>query len=311
MNRSISDFLVNASIFAVLAAHFLTGWLAVPDAGPLLTGGLPAMLAILLCCVPLLDIHQQMLPGSSMVTVLFYAFLAAASPAAFHLSPFHGVALLMAGCLYCYLLFCAKRPSLNLAVGLWLAFGIAVLLLPSLLWLAPVLLLSSVGKAEEKGKFVFLLLLGLVMPAGVWLAIRYLQGNPLPLSDFLSGIWAGMSTLHLPRTNLPAATLVRIAFTVVMTLTAFVRILPRLSRYKTAQFRTVLRLMLLTVCFTAYAVLFLDYPAVPAGMLVMLPTAPLLSVFLLDTLSRRGTTPWFVTLLLLLAAERVAYFVNL
>lgn len=311
MNRRISDFLVYVCMALVLALHFLTGWLAAPDAGKLLTSGLPAMLAILVCAVPLYFIHQWMLSGSSMVTVLFYVFLAAANPVSFTLSRFHGIAILLVCCLYCYLCFSTLRPSLDYAAGLWLSFGIATLLLPSLLWLTPVLLLSSIRKAAEKGKYIILMLTGLLLPAAVWMALRFLHGNPLSPGDLLSAYWSGLVTLHLPSTRLTAATLVRIGFTVLMTATAFWRILPRLSRFKTAQYDATLRLMLLTLCFSAHAVLFLDYPVLPAGLLVMLPAAPLLSVFLLDTLSRRGTLPWFVTLLLLLAAERISFFVNL
>ena len=311
MNRSISDFTVYCSMALVLAAHFVTGWLAAPCTGTLLTSGLPAMLLILLCCVPLYFIHQWMLPGASMVSVLFYVFLAGANPASFCLSPLHGVALLMAVCLYCYLCFTALNPQLKYAAGTWFSFGVAALLLPSLLWLVPVLVLTSVGKAPDKGKYVFMVLLGLVLPAAIWLALRYLHDDPLSLSDFWAASWSGMCTLHLPVASLPAVTLVRVGFTVAMTITAIVRILPRLSRYKTAQYHAIVRLMLLTLCLSVHAFLFLDYPALPAGLLVMLPTAPLLSVFLLDTLSRWSTLPWFVTLLLLLAAERIALFVNL
>lgn len=311
MNRRISDFLVYVCMALVLALHFLTGWLAAPDAGKLLTSGLPAMLAILVCAVPLYFIHQWMLSGSSMVTVLFYVFLAAANPVSFTLSRFHGIAILLVCCLYCYLCFSVLRPSLDYAAGFWLSFGIASLLLPSLLWLAPILLLSTIRKAADKGRYIFLMLTGLLLPAAVWMALRFLRGNPLSPGDLLSACWSGLVTLHLPSTRLTAATLVRIGFTVLMTATAFWRILPRLSRFKTAQYDATLRLMLLTLCFSAHAVLFLDYPVLPAGLLVMLPTAPLLSVFLLDTLSRRGTLPWFVTLLLLLAAERISFFVNL
>ena len=311
MNRRFSDFGVYLSMLLVLVLHFVTGWLAAPDAGKLLTSGLPAMLVLLLCCLPLYVIHQRMLSGAPMVTILFFVFLATAHPAAFHLSPLHGATALMTCCLFCYLSFTALHPTLDNAAGLWLSFGGAVLLLPSLLWLAPVLLLSSIGKADEKGKYTFTALLCLVLPAVIWLVVRYLLGNPLPPGNFLAGVWEGMCTLHLPSTNLPLVTLVRIGFTAVMVVTAFGRILPRLSRFKTAQYHAVVRLMLMTICLGAYVDLFLGEPGQPREMLFMLPTAPLLSVFLLDTLPRRKTPPWYIILLLLLAAERISYFVNL
>ena len=311
MKRNISDLLVFTAIGLVLAAYFASGWLAAPAGGPWLTSGLPAMLTILLCSIPLYFIHQWLLPGASIVTALFYVFLAPANPVSFCLSPFHGVALLSAASLYCYLCFTALRPALKYAAGLWIFLGIAVQILPSLLWLAPILLLSSLGKAPEKGKYCFTALLGLLLPPVVWFALRYLGKEAVPVSDFLPDYWSEMTTLQLPSTNLPFATLFRLGFTVVMTITAILRILPQLSRYSTAQYHAVLRLLLLTLCLSVYAFLFLHYPAQPAGLLVMLPVAPLLSVFMLQTLSRKSAGYWLTILLLLLAVERISFFVNL
>ena len=311
MRDKFSDILVFLAILLVLAAYFATGWMAAPEKSRLLTSGLPAMIVILLCCVPLYFIHQWMLPGISFVTGLFYAFLAAANPTAFCLSPFHGVALLLAVSLYCYLCFTALRPALKYVAGMWFTFGIAVQVLPSLLWLTPVLLLSSIGKAMEKGKYCFTALLGLLLPPFAWMAVHYLSSGITPAGDYLPRIWSEMTALQLPSTNLSAATLCRIGFTVVMVITAILRIMPRLSRYKTAQYHAILRLMLMTLCLSAYGFLFLNYPALPAGLLVLLPAAPLLGVFVYDTLSSKGAQTWIAILVLLLVAERISLFVNL
>jgi len=311
MKRNITDLLVLSAIVLVLVAHFASGWLAASADGPWLTSGLPAMIVILLCCIPLYFIHQWILPGASIVTALFYAFLAPANPVSFCFSPFHGVALLSAVTLYCYLCFTALRPALKYAAGMWLGFGIAVQVLPSLLWLAPILLLSSLGKAPDKGKYCFTALLGLLLPPVAWIAIRYLGKEAAPISDYLPDYWSEMTTLHLPSTNLPFATLSRLSFTAVLTITAILCILPRLSRYSIVQYRAVVRLLLLTLCLSVYAFLFLHYPVWPAGLLVMLPVAPLLSVFMLDAIPRRISRYWLIVLLLLLAVERVSFFVNL
>ena len=310
MKRNISDLLIFTSIGLVLAAHFASGWLAASADGTWFMSGLPAMLAILLCSIPLYFIHQWILPGASIVTALFYVFLAPANPVSFCLSPFHGVALLSAVSLYCYLCFTALRPALKYAAGMWISFGFAVQLLPSFIWMTPVLLLSSIGKAQDKGKYCFTALLGLFLPPVIWMTIRYLTSGTVPFSGFFPSFWSEMSTLQLPSANLPFATLFRLGFTVVITVTAILRILPQLSRYSTVQYHAVLRLLLLTLCLSVYAFLFLHYPVQPAGLLVMLPVAPLLSVFMLQTLSRKSAGYWLTILLLLLAVERISFFVN-
>ena len=69
--------------------------------------------------------------------------------------------------------------------------------------------------------------------------------------------------------------------------------------------------MLMTLCLSVYGFLFLNYPTLPAGLLVLLPAAPLLGVFVYDTLSRKGAQTWIAILVLLLVAERISLFVNL
>lgn len=311
MKRNITDLLVFTAIGLVLAAYFASGWLAAPADAPWLTSGLPAMLTILLCSIPLYFIHQWMLPGASVVTALFYVFLAPANPVSFCFSPFHGVALLSAASLYCYLCYTALRPALKYAAGLWVSFGFAVQFLPSLLWMAPVLLLSSIGNATDKGKYCFTALLGLLLPPVIGMVLRYLISGTVPSSGFFPGFWSEMVTLQMPSANLPFATLFRLSFTVVLTVTAILHILPHLSRFRIVQYRAVVRLLLLTLCLSVYAFLFLHYPAQPAGLLVMLPVAPLLSVFMLQTISRKSAGYWLTILLLLLAVERISLFVNL
>ena len=310
MKQNIRRILDPAALSLLVAAYYASVWMApAPAVKAAFVKGLGATLTILACCTLLYFIYQHLLSGSSSVAALLYAVLAAAHPAALYFSPFHIGVLLMALCMYCYLHFNADTPSEEYLFIAWAAFSAACLFLPPLAWLMPVLLLSSLIRTTGKGRFLMISLLGMLLPLAVWTGIRFLLNDPAPIG-FLSDMGSQMTTLQLPHFNQPVVGIVRIAMTAVVTLTAICCILPWMSHFRTAEYRACVRLILLTVCLAAVAVPFLSDPGTPACMLVMLPVAPLLSRFLECHPRGRLAPLLFTVLALLLAAGRIALFVN-
>lgn len=311
MNRNISGFFFPVFLLLFVAACYASVWISpAAAAGGTFATGLGACLVIVACCLLLFLVYRPVLPGASGIAPVVYAVLAAAHPAALYFSPFHIAVLLMALCLYCYLLFNTIRPSHEMLFLMWAAFSAAGIFVPSLFWLLPVLLFSSLEKAPGKGRFLATAVWALALPLLVWTGIRFLVWDTPPTA-FLPGIWDGMTTLHLPTFNLPAVTVVRITLTAAITLAAILRIVSRMSVFRTAEYQACWRLILMTLCLTALSVLFLSDAATPAGMLVMLPVAPLLGRYFQPDLRRKLTRLMLIILALLLVAERISLFVKL
>lgn len=309
MNRRNTEFLSLALLILLLVAYYVSGWKAAPCSDSILSA-LAAVIIILLIGRILGVINRKMLTGSSLLPPLFYAFLAAANPGAFCFSMLHVVAVLLAVSIYSYLCFNALSPSLSSLSSMWLTLGCAGLLMPPLMWLAPVYAFTSVGKAEEKLKFWFIALFGLAIPTAVWLGVFYLMGDTTPVGSFFADhYWKGMTAVQALAFYHSTPTLCRITIVAVVTLVAMVRILSQLTTYKTSQFHACLRLILLTLCLGVLVLLFLGDAATPAGMLLSIPLAPLLGIYFETARNRIAASSLLIVLALLMIAERVSHFV--
>ena len=309
MHRRNSDFLTTVCLILLLTLYYAAGWMVAgaPSARPFLSG-LLAALTLLACGLLLALVHHRTMTGPSVTTAFLYLALAAAHPGALHFSTFHAATLLTAVSLTCFLLFNAVRPSLEYAIGMWASLAVAGMFLPPLLWLAPVLALLSAGRPGDKGKFWFATLLALVLPACLWIGVRYLWGDPLTFSDLFKDIWTGMAAIRRPAFHFPAATICRILMTAAATLTAVIHVFLRLSTFKTTQYHACMQLVLLTLCISVLALLFLP-ASVPAGMLVCLPVAPLLGEYVQHPGNLKAARLLMAVLGLLLLIERVSFFV--
>lgn len=310
MNRRNSDFLTTVSLIVLLAVYYAAGWRVAdaPSARPFLSG-LLAALTLLFCSLLLALVHHRTMTGASGVTAFLYLVLAAAHPGALYFSSFHAATLLTAVSFSCCLFFNALTPSLKYAAGMWAALATAGIFLPPVLWLSPVLALLSAGKPMDKGKFWFTTLVALVLPVSIWIVVRYLWGDPLSLSDLFRDIRMGMTAIQRPSLHFPAATLCRILMTAAITLTAVIHVSSRLSTYKTAQDHACVQLIILTLCVSVLALLFLPAHAVPADMLVCLPVAPLLGEYAQHPGNRKVARMLMAVLGLLLVIERISFFV--
>ena len=167
---------------------------------------------------------------------------------------------------------------------------------------------SSVGKAEDKVKFWVAAPLALIVPVAAWAGICYIRNGEAP-GALLSQLWSGMCTVERPSFPYSAATMCRLLLTVIAALLAIVHVARRLDSYKTAQARACMRLMILTLSLSVLTLLFYSHPAIPSGLLTILPVAPLLGEYFSHAVRGKGVGTLAIVLILLLIAERVSYFV--
>jgi len=307
MNRRNLDFLTLTAIFLVLAAWLATGWLASPcsgDALPLLA----ALIVFAVVCRVLSAVNRQMLTGSSLLPPLLYAFLATAHPGSLSISTFHAAVLLLAVSIYYYLSYNACRASMGNLSGMYLALGGASILCPPLLWLAPVFAFTSVTKAEEKVKFWTASVLALIAPLAAFEAILYFIGAEGPFYGSLTAIWHNMLAVRHPSFARPVISLVRIAAIAALTVVTIVKVYAHLNTYKTAQFHACVRMILLTLCLGVLTLLFWGDTATPAGLMFLLPVAPLLGLYVENDRNRTTVRTELAILAFILITERISCF---
>lgn len=305
MKRMRSDILAFSGAFLLLAAYIAGGYAAAP-AGAFLTSFLPAAGILLACGILLYFLNEKTLSGISILVPTVYLVLATAHPDSLRFAPFHAAVLLVAVSLFFYLTFTAIRPSTDYLAASCIFLGAAAMIEPPMLWLAPVLTLSAVGKAEEKGKFWAAAVLALFLPFFAWYGISYLRGQMEPLATVFAGLWTRMTDFGRTDIRFSDVTLLRIALVALSVLLAIVSTVKRLGTYKIAQFRTSVRLIILTLAFSLLTLLFYHSSAVPAGMFTALPAAPLIGECLSRTADRKTTRTLTLIVVLVLLAERAA-----
>ena len=231
-----------------------------------------------------------------------------ANPWALHWSAFHPASLLMLGSIFCYLSFCAVRPSMEYLAGGIFLLGAAGLFVPPVLWIFPIFLLMGVGKATAKVKYLVMAVIGLVLPLLILAGITYLRQGADAVLGLLPSLWERMTDVHLGIRHFSAATLARILLTLVATLMAVVHIVRQLNTYKTVQFLALVRLIMMVVALSVMALLFPEDAHTPCGLIICLPVTLLLNEYMAARGNERTKTALAIIAFLLLVAERVSLF---
>lgn len=308
MKRTFSEFATFLAVLLLPALFWASGWqVATPPEQPV-TSGLLAALALAAGAMILYLTGDRALNEMSPVAPFAYLVLATVQPASLYATPLHGAAVLLAASLFFHLNYCAARPSLENLAGAGFTLGGGALLFPPLLWLAPVYAATAFGRSENKLKFGVTALFSLLLPLGAYIGIRSIFGNGT--DGLLPDFWERMTRVTVPTIHYSAATICRILLTLAVALLAIIQMLGRLDRYRTAQYRAVLRLIFLSLAIGVLALLFLSDGRLPAALITAIPVSLLLNDCIGEAEHRsKGMTTLLFILLLVLVAERITYFV--
>lgn len=310
MNRTHLQFATVSAGLLLLAAYYAAG-LFVPAPGAT-AGALSAVGAaavILFNGVGLLITSHNVSVKATVLVPFIYIALVAANPFALHASLFHPASVLMLVSIFFYLSFCALQPSLTYLVLSFFLLGAAGLFVPPMLWLFPFLLLFSIGRTHEKGKYLATALIGLALPLMILAGVTYLRSGSDAVLALPATLWAGMTDVHPGIRPFPAITLARILLTLIATLVAVVHIVKNLNTYKTVQFLAFIRLIALAALLSVMALIFPRDSHTPCGLIICLPVTLLLNEFFVSRSNRRQKLVLAVAALALLIAERVSQFI--
>lgn len=306
MNGKNIGFVVLTGCAVFLAAYYAAGlYVPVPGAP---TGAWPVLGAaavILVNGFGLLVTSNRISVKATVSVPLIYVALVTANPWALRWSDFHPASLLFLGAIFCYLLFCTLRPSLELLAGCFFLLGASGLFIPPLLWLFPVFLLMGIGRTPRKAKYLVTAVLSLCVPLVIQGSIVYLRQDVDTALELLPQLWAGMTTIHPAIRPFPAVTLARILFVLAVTLVAVLHVIHHLNTYKTVQFLAFIRLIGLATSLSIMALIFPSSVHTPCGLIICLPVTLLLNDFIIAPGHRRGKVALAVAAVLLFSAERV------
>lgn len=306
MNERNIGFAALTGCTAFLAAYYAAGlYVPAPGApsGAWPTAGAAAV--ILLNGYGLKLTAKQISVKASLSVPLIYIALVAANPWALRWSSFHPASLLLLGAIFCYLLFCTVRPSMEILAGCYCLLGASGLFVPPLLWLFPVFLLMGIGRTPEKGKYLVTAVFSLCIPLLVWGGLLYIRQDLEAALGLFPQLWTVMTDIQPSIRPFPAVTLARILFVMAVTLVAVVHIVRRLDTYKTVEFLAFVRLIALAAVLSLMALVFPAGAHTPCGLVIFLPLTLLLNEYYVSPGQRRSKVALIVSAILLLSAERV------
>ncbi len=308
MRRTIGEFATFLAVILLLVLYEWAGWQCGTAPERPFSAGLLAAILLIATALVLHLTADRALCEMSLVVPFSFLILATANPAALYYTPLHTAALLLALSLFFLLDYCASHPTMGNLIATGLTLGASALFFPPLLWLAPFYGALAIGRTEDKVRFFVAGVLAVALPLAAGIGVQSLLRTGTP-GAFLPDLWLRMTDVVRPVFLYSAATLCRIFLTVLVAVLAIVRMLKRTHTYRTAQFRAMNRLILLTLLIALLALLFLSDGKQPAGLITTLPVALLLNDLLGHPDHRKGTFTLIITLILLLVAERISYFV--
>ena len=250
---------------------------------------------------------ERITSGASGLAPILWFVLATASPAALSFTPLHAATLLLAGALALLLVYTCISQGIGILSLSFVLLASASLMIPPMVWLAPVFIAASAGKSTDKAKYFTTALISLAAPLFVLCCIRYLLKDAEAVGLTLSEFGTGAITLHPLSIGATAPTIARMAVAAVITLLAIVHVAGRLGSYTTVQFHSYLRILVLMPFFLVFAVLFLG--GQPYEMVTAMPAALLIDEYAGQSGKKRLTALLLTILALLLAAERIFYYI--
>ena len=245
---------------------------------------------------------------SSIIIPALYILIVSVNPQALYWTVYHPASMCLLVSVMLHLAYCAAGASTEYLVGSLSMLCIAGLIMPQLFWLTPLYLLSSIGKAEEKSKFIVTSILALTLPVIVYAGIRMIVlKDSFDITHF-SYIWEGMSDVRIQNFHLTAATLSRFAMFVIAIVTAFVFTVRNLGRYRTIQFLAYARILVLTLAVALISILFKGDGCIPYELFLAIPAALLTGEYFKSSDKRRSKAALAAASLLILIAERISLF---
>lgn len=310
MNRANSDFMVIITIVVLLALYCVTGWMAAsPVPGRPFISGLLATLAVAFSALVLYFANDRAMNEMSFPIPVIFVLLATANPCTLYAAPIHAAAALLAASIFFLLGFSSVSPSPGPFSLTFISISAAGLFHPPLFWLIPVYAILAIVLFENKFKGWVTIIISVLLPPLVLAGIRYLGSGSNPAEELLSGIWARMTAIYLPKSNIHAATVLRIILTGVAAVFAIGHILRHLTTYKTSQFKAAVRIVILTLAITLVALLFMPEGGKTAGILAAMPLSLLLNEYFRQPRHSPEVKTMAIVLILILITERISYFV--
>ena len=265
---------------------------------------------LILTAVSIYSFNLMFTTGINYLLPVLYLFLVFYNPRVIFFSPLHIVALL----LLWSLVFSARyRNSIqNLSANYlsFFLFGAASVFFPPLVWIFPLVILVNIRASEEKFKYVFTSLLGMLTPLVMAGAICYVFGGNKLLNGLGASFWGSMSAFGRHSFDFSAVEIASGLFLTGFVFISLFYLLRNLNRYKIIHSNTSIRILFFAILTTLICAVFLTDNRDPYGVVLFVPVSLILFEYLSSPKNNKGATIFYIVISSLAIISRIIVLVR-
>lgn len=265
---------------------------------------------LVLIAVSIYAFNLMFTTGINYLLPVLYIFLVVYNPKVIFFSPLHIAALL----LLWSLAFSSKyRNSVVNLSDNYLSFFLlatASVFFPPLVWIFPLVILVNFRASEEKFKYVFTSLLGMLTPPVMAGAISYIIGGKILLNGLVVAFWDSMSTFGGYSFDFSTVEIVAGLFLLIFCLMSTFYVLRNLNRYKIVHSNTAIRIIFFAILISLICAVFITNNHDPYGVLVFVPVSLILFEYLSSPKNNKGAMIFYIMVSGLAIISRIIVFVR-
>lgn len=243
---------------------------------------------------------------------VFFMIVTAANPYSLMVSPFHPAALLFIASIYYFFHFITIDHNISQLFVSNLFLDLAVCFCPSLIWIAPFMMVMGLNLIEYKIKYIISHILSLILPFVIMASVLYLRSGldeAVTIFPQLAREATNTGFSHISVTLPAICRMLSVAVFAVAGATVTIR---NANRFKIAKYEVYVRLMLLMVILTATAAIFAGNTQYPWSILTAIPLSILCNEIFNIENSVKDKQAWtvMIMMMLIMTVERITYFIK-
>lgn len=269
-----------------------------------------AFIFIILTGLTLFLFNNRFITGISSLLPFIYALLVVANPYCIFFSPIHIAAFLLMWSFFFSVKYRVERQGMDDLFITFLLLGLSSFFYAPIIWCFPLMFGISLRASEDKIKFIFSSLMGLVAPIALYLLILYLFASANESLTAIAQYGRAMIKVEPKVLTFSLAEICRDIFIMILTVSSMIYVANNLTRYKTTKSRAYIRILCYIAMLFPILLIFTGTNHTPNGLIMYLPVSLSIFEYISCSTSRKWSVIRNTLCIALFVVERVIYFLH-
>jgi len=271
--------------------------------------GILAVTLLLLTAFSIFVLDNTFSTGINHILPLIYIFFVSTNPNSVFLTPMHAVALLLIWSFFFSVDYRVKGLKLESLLKSFFLLSCASFFYAPVLWLFPIMFAINIRSSEDKIKFIFISIIGTILPFIFLLGTDYLINgceNTVELINRYCTLLVNIEEKFFPYS---AAKIFKIIVIVIFSIQATVYLLKRMNSFKIAKSRSLTRIITYLFFLIIIVFFFNRSDREPTGLIIYIPISIILSEYISTNYNRKQGMITNLIIMCAIIIERLAYLI--